>query len=282
MKPERNSCRLAISLVRYGDLSPIRGIVKSINGSDARAAVRILVADNGPGVSAELAEMHSSGLIDGLLTATHNPGYFPSSFASLREEMGTGTDWAIVANPDLEFDLHHAISTLALRDADIPQVVAPQVFEAGSPEKNPHILARPSLAWFTVRATVHSNYLTHWLFMWLHRRKASRDSSPARVVHGADMYAPHGSIVAISRAAFRLLEPDADQAVLYSEEIWLGEQCYRHQIPVHLADEWGVEHQSHASTGALSNRARYRLWRRASLRSLGLRLRSSREAGTRG
>jgi len=279
---EPDSCRLAISLVRYGDLSPIRGLIKSINSSDARASVCILVADNGPDVSGELAEMHSAGLIDALLTATHNPGYFPSAFASLREEMGAGTDWAIVANPDLGFDLADAVRTLALRRADVPQVVAPQVFEAGSPQKNPHIIARPSLVWFTVRATVHSNYVTHWLFMWLHRRKASRHSTPAQVALGADMYAPHGSIVAISNAAFRLLEPQSHQAVLYSEEIWLGEQCYVHRIPIHLADEWGVEHQCHASTGALSNRARHRLWRRASLRSLGLRLRSSRDAGGRG
>ena len=282
MKPEQDSCRLAISLVRYGDLSPMRGLIKAINGSEARAAVRILVADNGPGVNGELVEMHRSGLIDGLLTATHNPGYFPSAFASLRDEMAAGADWAIVANPDLEFSLEDAIRTLALRRADVPEVVAPQVFEAGSPQKNPHILARPSLLWFTVRAAVHSTYLTHWLFMWLHRRKASRDSTPAQVAQGADMYAPHGSIVAMSNAAFRLLEPESHQAVLYSEEIWLGEQCHAHRIPIHLADEWGVEHQCHASTGALSNRARHRLWRKASLRSLGLRLRSSRDAEVRG
>lgn len=282
MNPEQESCRLAISLVRYGDLSPMRGLITSINGSDARAAVRILVADNGPGVSGELAQMHRSGLIDGLLVATHNPGYFPSAFASLREEMAAGTDWAIVANPDLELSLEDAIRTLSLRRADIPQVVAPQVFETGSPQKNPHILARPSLLWFTVRAAVHSSYPTHWLFMWLHRRKASGDVASAPVAHGADMYAPHGSIVAISKAAFRLLEPESDQALLYSEEIWLGEQCYAHRIPIHLADGWGVEHQSHASTGALSNRARHRLWRKASLRSLALRLRSSRDSGARG
>lgn len=277
MKSGTSVCRLAISLVRYGDPSPIRELVTSLKDSSERGTVRILVADNGPDVSAELIEMQRTGIIDKLLTATHNPGYFPSAFANLSEDMANGTDWGIIANPDLKFDLVDAVRVLTGRRADIPEVVAPQVSETGSPQKNPHILSRPSISWFTVRAAVHSNYATHWVFMWLHGRKARHMSGPARAADTQGMYAAHGSIVAVSNAAFHLLAPQSHRAVLYAEEIWLGEQCHVQQIPIHLADSWTVIHQSHASTGTLSARARHRLWRRASWRSLGLRLRPSKE-----
>jgi hypothetical protein len=82
---------------------------------------------------------------------------------------------------------------------------------------------------------------------------------------------------AISNPAFGLLQPKSDRAVLYMEKIWLAERCRTIQIPIHLANEWVVIHQSHASTGALSTQARYRFWKRASWRSRMIRLRPSRE-----
>jgi hypothetical protein len=86
------------------------------------------------------------------------------------------------------------------------------------------------------------------------------------------MYAPHGSIVALSRPALDLLGADANRAILYSEEIWLGEHCRRLGIDIRLDSHWTVIHESHSSTGALTARSRQRLWRRASARSLRLRV----------
>jgi hypothetical protein len=265
---------IALSVVRYGDVSVIVRLVDKLCASPSRRHVALAITDNGPEKSLELVRLQDEGLIDYLGDARHNPGYFPSAFAGLRAVATDETRWNIIANPDMDIDLSKAILALSRHDHTAPLVIAPQVLEnSGSELKNPHIRRRPSVTWFASRAFIHSTYPTHWAFMKLHQRR--RESSGATMFVpdlACAMYAPHGSIVAMSRPAMNLLAPDSNKAVLYSEEIWLGEGCHRRGIPITHEPDWRVSHESHSSTGALSARSRQKLWRRAALRSLQLRL----------
>lgn len=277
MSVDADPPQFLLSLVRYGDPLVVSELVARLGRSAARDKVLVAVADNGPGVSADLERLHQTGAVDHRVVATDNPGYFPSAFTALSEVLTDDIRWAIVANPDMDIDLVEATRALGTRwDDHKPVVVVPQVLEDdGRVRKNPHIIARPGLRWFATRALVHSTYPSHWVFMWLHmRRRSGEPSSPSprsASQVSRPMYAPHGSIVALSRPALDLLIGDAGDAVLYSEEIWLGERCLRLGIDIRLDSEWTVTHDSHSSTGELTARSRQRLWRRAAVRSLRIR-----------
>lgn len=268
------SPQFLLSIVRYGDPRVVCLLADRLGQSAARDQVVVTVADNGPGASSDLERLHRTAVIDHLLVATDNPGYFPSAFAAVSEALTDDIRWAIVANPDMDIDLVEATRLLGNWDDQQPLVVVPQVLENnGRDTKNPHIIARPRLRWFVSRALIHSTYLSHWMFMWLHKRRRSGQPQAPKPANDSSrpMYAPHGSIVALSRPALDLLVAEAHQAILYSEEIWLGEHCRRLGIDIRLDSRWTVTHESHSSTSALTARSRQRLWRRASVRSLGLR-----------
>jgi GT2 family glycosyltransferase len=265
---------IALSVVRYGDVSVILRLVDKLGASPSRRYVALAITDNGPEKSLELVRLQDEGLIDYLGDARHNPGYFPSAFAGLRAVATDEIRWNIIANPDLDIDLSKAILALSRHGHTAPLVIAPQVLEnSGSDLKNPHIRHRPSVSWFASRAFIHSTYPTHWAFMKLHQRRRRSSGATTSVPDLAcSMYAPHGSIVAMSRPAMNILAPDSNKAVLYSEEIWLGERCHRRGIPITHDPDWRVAHESHSSTGTLTARSRHRLWRAASIRSLLIRL----------
>jgi len=269
--------KIMLSVVRYGDPQVVCALVARLGQSTARDQVLLAVADNGPGVSAELERLNLTEAVDHLVVATDNPGYFPSAFAAVSEALTDDIRWAIVANPDMDIDLVEATRVLCTNwDDRQALIVVPQVLENNGRESmNPHIIARPGLRWFTIRALIHSTYLSHLIFMWLHKRRRSGMPQAPKPANDSSlpMYAPHGSIVALSRPAFDLLVPEARQAILYSEEIWLGEHCLRLGVDVRLDPNWTVRHESHSSTGTLTARSRQRLWRRATVRSLKLRSR---------
>jgi len=275
MTTSSDTPQFLLSVVRYGDPQVVVVLADKLSQSAARDQVVFSVADNGPGVSPDLERLHRSGVIDHLVLATDNPGYFPSAFTAISEALTDDIRWAIVANPDMDIDFAEATRHLRSWDDKQPVVVVPQVWENdGRDSKNPHIIARPRLRWFVSRAMIHSTYLSHWTFMWLHRRRHSGQPPAPQPVKDPllPMYAPHGSIVALSRPALDLLGAAANRAILYSEEIWLGEHCRRLGIDIRLDSHWKVIHESHSSTGVLTARSRQRLWRRASARSLRLRV----------
>lgn len=272
MKDNYHERPYVLSVVRYGDPSTVCSLASKLQSSPTRSSTVLTVADNGPSVSAELIELKQAGVVDHLLGAEHNPGYFPSAFAAAKKALSPQTEWIIVANPDMTIDLSNLAESLIKRDSSKRIIVVPQVLEGCDP-KNPHIRSRPKIRWFLTRALIHSNYSTHRMFMQLHRIRKQRTSKPRLDVGVQQMYAPHGSIAAFSRPAFDLLLPSANLAVLYSEELWMGELCLRLQIPIMNDPGWVVTHESHGSTGQLTARRRHELWRRASFRSLTLRLR---------
>ena len=275
MITDSESPQFLLSVVRYGDPQVVCLFVDQLGKSTARDQILVAVADNGPGVSSDLEQLHRKAVIEHLVVATDNPGYFPSAFAAVSEALTDDIRWVIVANPDIDIDLvelTHALS--ANWDDRQPLIVVPQVLENnGLESKNPHIIARPGLSWFATRALIHSNYPSHWIFMWLHYHRRSWLAHAPKPPNDSSctMYAPHGSIVALSRPALDLLVAEAHRAILYSEEIWLGEHCRRLGINIRLDSQWTVIHAGHSSTSTLTARSRQRLWRRASARSLRLR-----------
>ena len=277
---QQNSAEIALSIVRYGDVDIVEQFVATINRSPFRELVALAVADNGPGSDSVLRDLYESGAIDHLLEARHNPGYFPSAFEGLRDITTDETKWAVITNPDVELNLEKMLSVLQSISPDEAVVIAPNVFDLmSSLRDNPHILRRPSLRWFLSRALIHSMYFTHVVLVMVHekrQRHAARSKKRTFAAPvGTNMYAPIGTIVALSRPALDILMSSADgsQAILYAEEIWLGEECLRLDIPIRYQPDWDVIHASHAVTGKLSTKARQLLWRRAALRSLQLRLR---------
>lgn len=275
MTASLHSPQFLLSVVRYGDPQVVCMLVDRLGQSAARDQILVAVADNGPEVSPDLERLYRTAAIDHLVVATDNPGYFPSAFAAVSEALTDDIRWAIVANPDMDIDLVEATRILGTNwDYREPLIVVPQVLEDGGRDsKNPHIIARPGLRWFASRALIHSTYPSHWMFMWLHRRRRSGQPQVPKSANDLSrpMYAPHGSIIALSRPALDLLVAEAHQAILYSEEIWLGERCRSLGIDIRLDPQWIVTHEGHSSTNTLTARSRQRLWRRASIRSLMLR-----------
>lgn len=244
-------------VVKYGDETELLRFLSGLMAS----GISVACADNDPVPSETLQSMSSAGLI----TYRHfpdNPGYYPSAFAAVPRDVSS--DFVVIGNYDLDLRAEELTEFLRPYLGEVA-VICPQVRDVASGRlMNPHMAFRPKAFGFDVRRTLFRNR-----YLWRGYLSLNVGRSKIRAIWQNDsrsavkktIFAPHGSIACFTRAAFEAVrEFDPAEAVLYSEEVWLGLAAEDRGVKVVFDPALLIPHRAHSSTHRLPDEARRVRW----------------------
>jgi len=203
-----------------------------------------------------------------VVTAATNLGYLGGARLGLEGVDAAATPWTVVANTDLRF-APTFVEELSRRTDEA--VVAPAIVsEASGADQNPYLVKRPSrltvLRWRLEFATLPVARLVVALGQLSSVvRRAAGPRASAR--DARQVYAPHGSCVALPSSFFARGGTLEHGSFLFGEEITLAERARTIGMPVVHVPDLVVHHAEHRATGWWRSRQMLE-WQRASVREI--------------
>lgn len=253
------SARVLVVAVSYFGSPDLRRLIESLAAS-SQPDWRLVTVDNAED-SAEWTKVADAVAVDSRAEGIRSPrnlGFFGGARHALKDVDPTAFDWVVVSNADICF-APDFIARLGERRPDC--VVAPSITSSiTGRDQNPYLRERPG-GWAVRR--------WRWEFalvpvgrivVALGNSRLSRRGGPPGT-EAANIYAPHGSCMALPREFFARGGSLNHEPFLFAEEITIAEQCRRLGMTVVYDPTVRVRHREHASTGVLRS-ARMIRWQR--------------------
>lgn len=181
-----------------------------------------------------------------VVVALDNLGYFGGANWHLRQQAHR-PEWTVVCNVDLELATDFVANVLA---GDLGQhVTAPAITALPSGvQQNPFMRSRPTVSAMLRRAAVYALPPVARLYATLatmngRRRAGAPPGDPC------DIYAPHGSIIAVHRRFFESGGTLEHPVFLYNEELTVAEQVRNLDATIRFDPAVQVTHREHQATG---------------------------------
>ncbi|TAK56268.1 MAG: glycosyltransferase family 2 protein [Gammaproteobacteria bacterium] len=206
-----------------------------------------------------------------------NLGYFGGANLGLQRYLLTHAmpDWVVVSNVDISInDPVDFVRQLSVFSDPGVGVVAPSIVrEDTGRDLNPFMRSRPS-AW---RMRAYSLLFRQYIGLAVYdvlatmKRRAMRrkelvraDNLPCGSRPGEQIYAPHGSLICLSRQFFERGGSLKYQPFLFGEEVFVAEQARQLSLRVLYAPMMVVQHSSSASISLIRSRVIHRYVRESS------------------
>jgi GT2 family glycosyltransferase len=259
-----------IIAVSYGGSQDIPAYVRSLQRQD-ESNWRLIVVNNSddPFEARELREATSLDKRVTLLEPGENLGYFGAVRWALKRAK-SHPRWLIISNTDVQLVSTDSLSILEEidRESEVPPaVVAPSIVSRRTGlDQNPFLERRPGLASHRRRRIMLGIPTVAQVAMLGSAARARlsgmRRNRPSEVAR-RNIYAPHGSFMAIHDSYF-LRGGDLEYPLfLFGEENYVAEQSWRAGLHVLYVPEIVVEHVEHQQIGLLRARHLLRLSGRA-------------------
>ena len=249
--------KVLITCVCYNNFTDALGYIASLSDSLAISPsvekLDLYLVNNGVAFTSEqLTEIYTPNLFDVVVVESQtNNGYFPGCSTGYKQSLEAKQhyDAMLVSNVDLEV-ADDFFSQLVLLNANYqksPVIIAPSIVSlAENKDRNPKVATR-----FSKKQM--QKYLFLYAIPYLHSfyKKTIYKSKKVRTVvaNGTRIYAPHGSFVVFLGGAEFWQDFLEYPVFLFGEEIYIGEQAHRHNVPIHYHAELKVIDSDHASTG---------------------------------
>lgn len=197
-------------------------------------------------------------------TPERNLGYFGGAAFGLRTYVGRHPlpDWVVVSNVDLAFGSSDFLARLeALGGAADLGVVGPAIrSQLTGHDQNPYLRERPAPARMWAYRWLYASYGLYTAYMLTstavrHARRAlGVQAGRGGPGAPANVYAPHGSFLAFTRAYFERGGTLDYPSFLFGEEIFVAETCRALGLRARYEPGLEVLHEEHVTTGVLRSR----------------------------
>jgi len=249
--------KVLITCVCYNNFSDALDYINSLSTSLVTApaveVVDLYLVNNGAEFTPEqIAEISTPDLFNVIVVENQaNNGYFPGCLKGYTQSLTNGKhyDAMFVSNVDLEVeaDFFEQLLILNFSYKQVPIIIAPSIVSlAENKDRNPKVKSR-----FSKKQM--QKYLFLYAIPYLHSfyKKTVYKSKPSSVKmpNGSTIYAPHGSFIVFLGSAKYWQNMLEYPVFLFGEEIYIGEQASKYDIPVKYHAELKVIDSDHASTG---------------------------------
>ena len=258
--------RILVLLIGFGNPTELANYLNQVDAATRleNQTIDIVVVVN-KGVPEDFAELGSGLLRTGyfVLSPGSNLGYLPGCSYGLDwyKQNHAMPDWVVVSNTDLTIpsDLF-SITRHATKEVG---QASPVVEDSDGSQQNPHLITRPTIQRMRILRAVHYFSFIGAAYIWAssHRKQSRR--RPVLASAELELYSAHGSIFFLSRKFFESGGTISGSPMLYSEELFIGEQLRKLGLKSICYRNYRVLHESHAQTGLLGARAKSRLTRDA-------------------
>lgn len=245
--------------VNYHSSDVVAAFVRSLLSQDC-AAWSLTLVDNSEDQD-ELVRLERMAAVSDhvdVRAAPGNLGYFGAAHWIASEMSDERPLWTVVSNVDLRLAERTFVRRL-LQEESPAAVLAPSVVSMpGGAHQNPFMETRPTQRWMHRRKMLFGNSLSGQLYglgSWTRSRLRYVPPGGARPTGGrCEIYAPHGSFIALHRRFFDAGASLEHPVFLFNEELTVGEQCQLLGLPVVFEPSLQVIHEAHRSTGVLRSR----------------------------
>ena len=257
---------ILIIAVSYGGSPNIPAYLASLQRQDVSDWHLIVVNNSGdPFEARELRRMTSTDQRVAVLEPGANLGYFGAIRWALKEAEWLAP-WLIISNTDVEVLSTDAFSRLERihQETNVPPaVVAPSITSRRTGrDQNPLMERRPRLSELRRRRFMLASPTVAQLAILgsAARRRLPQLGRPAPTASGGrEIYAPHGSFMAIHQSYFAGGGDLEYPLFLFGEESYVADQCWRAGLRVLYVPGIMVAHLEHQQTRLLRPRHLLRL-----------------------
>lgn len=247
--------------INYRSTSWTNRFLKSLSGLPGAAASHIVVVDNSADDEPFVADRAIDPSLVDIVRAPRNLGYFGGAKLGVDHLRGrhADLDYVSISNVDLDFPGVDFLQRLTATDfpADVG-VIAPAILSSlTEADQNPFLPRRPSRRRMHAYKWVFSSYANYLAYSFgstvsgkLKRRLLGRPTAAAQ----GPIYAPHGSLMILTRAYFERGGALDYPCFLFGEEIFVAETCAAIGLRVLYRPDLVVRHAEHVTTGVFPNR----------------------------
>lgn len=162
--------------------------------------------------------------------------------------------WIILSNTDIIISNENFLTILNQYENIGKVVIAPEIIsKISNTNQNPLYLKRPNKRYIKTLILIYRYTLVYNFHQFLFKFKQKNTNKVNEVnIDEQEIFSAHGSFMIFSNEAINELDLDY-QRLLYGEELFIGEQCYRKHIPVKYVNSLKIMHTEHSSTSKKSN-----------------------------
>jgi GT2 family glycosyltransferase len=203
-----------------------------------------------------------------IIRTSENLGYFGGAKLAFKKDIydNSGYDFYIISNNDIEFPDKNFLIKLSERNlVDKVGCLAPKVVVKGSQlNQNPFMVNEPSKKYIRFNRFFLASYRRMVIRDFLSKiKQKSRGKSNGVFKSGTSIFAPHGSLVILTKTYFEKGGYIDDGYFLYGEELSVGYQCLKLDLEVIYDDSLKLIHNEHQTTIGKYSEFKYKCQKKA-------------------
>lgn len=248
--------RIALYCVNYNSYDELHAFIHSVEKSVADIigckSLDIFIADNTEENYKEICLRNKFFSIH-TFPFHKNLGYFGAVKKMMDETNPESFDFIIISNVDVVL-APDALQGIVGKTADYSNKgigwIAPQIYsEAENRDRNPKIMNRYSIRKLKILRLLFKYPMLYFLYKnTAYKRKRYQPHTAGNI------YGGHGSFIILTKEYIEKCGPINYPVFLFGEEIYLAEECRRHNLKVVYDPTIKVTDKEHASTGRMPSR----------------------------
>lgn len=254
--------RIAVVCVNYGSnvlsIKYLESLEKSFSQVKGRVELQVLLVDNTtPSAEQEkFLKVVSTFQFADAISTEDNLGYFGAVQFGLRKiggGKGREIDWLIVSNVDVEV-APDFFETLLSKDTSVGLIAPAIISRRTGRDRNPKMNSPLNIRKARFQKIIFSTYWIQNFYLQFALLKSLLSGPRQLSCVAKNIYAPHGSFMVFSKTFLEKGGHFNFPCFLFGEEIFIGKQAKKLDLPIAYEPDLLVYDFDHASTGQWRNR----------------------------
>ncbi len=260
--------RASVVVVNFKQLNYINDFLDSLDTLFGGAVSRfqVVIVDNSGEI--DINDLNQADILEITILKKGNIGYLKGLGLGMKHGLQSNPDFFVLCNPDVVFE-----SALTIQDCESVihnGVVAPYVQDLSGAAQNPNRRSKMSVSEQRIWAFMATSYTAYsvitWLKSWVKRFVGIARYRQNRLVttpESSEIFLPHGSCMFVGRWLVENADFFDEDIFLWGEEAVIAGKCRENGGKVWFEPSIRVKHISHTSTGLISERNKYKIWRQS-------------------
>lgn len=256
----------SVVVVNFKQLSYVNDFLDSLDTLFGTIVSRfeVVIVDNSGEI--EISDLNKTDIFNITVIKKGNVGYLKGLGLGMKHGLKSDPDFFVLCNPDVVFE-----SELTIQDCKSvihSGVLAPYVQDLSGAAQNPNRRSKMSVSEQRIWAFMATSYVAYFVITWLKSlvKKLVGIGNQDQLVNtseSSEISLPHGSCMFVGRWLAEKAEFFDEDIFLWGEEAVIAGKCRENGGKVWFEPSIRVKHISHTSTGLISERNKYKIWRQS-------------------
>jgi len=257
--------RFSVIVVNFNQVKYLRTFIESLNVlfGEKIFDVQLTIVDNSGEV--DVREVQSDILSSVKVLKNGNVGYLRGLVEGMLSSQTESPDIFVLCNPDIVFET--AITKQDFEVVKAKGIVAPDIRDSSGTAQNPNRRSRMTkleqLIWLVMSTSYEVYSALSYIKEALKKAVKHLRDAPDKSSDSSEIFLPHGSCMFVDCDLARRANWFDEDIFLWGEEAVIAGKCRENGGQVWFRPSIKVKHISHTSTGFISERQKFIIWRKS-------------------